>query len=204
MELIAQKLKDALTALYGEKLSAADFSLDKVAVTPAPENQSADYATNVAMQITKIVGEPPRTIAEQLKDRLDCADFQVEIAGPGFLNFTLSDRSLLDSLAHPAAPLDQTGKTIICEFSDPNPFKVLHVGHLYTSVVGDAIARLLENTGARVIRANFGGDVGLHVAKNLYIMLQQQDEMEKLTAPEVTSDARAEFMAHCYVEGTNA
>ena len=204
MELIAQKLKDALTALYGKKLSAADFNLDKVAVTPAPENQSADYATNVAMQITKIVGEPPRTIAEQLKDRLDCADFQVGIAGPGFLNFTLSDRSLLDSLAHPAAPLDQTGKTIICEFSDPNPFKVLHVGHLYTSVVGDAIARLLENTGARVIRANFGGDVGLHVAKNLYIMLQQQDEMEKLTAPEVTSDARAEFMAHCYVEGTNA
>ncbi|MBQ9180835.1 arginine--tRNA ligase, partial [Candidatus Saccharibacteria bacterium] len=88
---------------------------------------------------------------------------------------------------------EYSGQTIICEFSDPNPFKVLHVGHLYTSVVGDAISRLFEASGARVIRANFGGDVGLHVAKTMYI-LQQKD----------ISDLKIEDIARCYIEGTAA
>ena len=182
MELILQKLKAAVQQLFGEQLAAAQFDLEKIAVTPAPENQPADFASNVAMQINKIVGLPPREVATQIKRALEANSpaFTTNIAGPGFLNFTLSDASLIQALH---APVDQQSgqeKTIVCEFSDPNPFKVLHVGHLYTSVVGDAIARLQENTGARVIRANFGGDVGLHVAKNLYVMLQHQAEMEKL------------------------
>lgn len=206
MELILQKLKVAVQQLFGEQLSAAQFDLEKIAVTPAPENQAADFASNVAMQINKIVGLPPREVAAQIKEALDANSpaFTTAIAGPGFLNFTLSDASLIQALHAPVDQQSGRGKTIVCEFSDPNPFKVLHVGHLYTSVVGDAIARLQENTGARVIRANFGGDVGLHVAKNLYIMLQHQAEMEKLAAPGVSADERAAFMARCYVEGTAA
>ena len=215
MEFILQKLKAAVQQLFGEQLSAAQFDLEKIAVTPAPENQPADFASNVAMQINKIVGLPPREVALQIKEVLDTEPpttksatnspaFTTVIAGPGFLNFTLSDASLIQALHVPVDQQSGRGKTIVCEFSDPNPFKVLHVGHLYTSVVGDAIARLQENTGARVIRANFGGDVGLHVAKNLYIMLQHQAEMEKLAAPGVSADERAAFMARCYVEGTAA
>lgn len=230
MELILQKLKAAVQQLFGEQLAAAQFDPEKIAVTPAPENQAADFASNVAMQINKIVGLPPREVATQIKDALDAESaaitepvattakqdapttksaanspaFTTDIAGPGFLNFTLSDASLIQALHAPVDQQSGRGKTIVCEFSDPNPFKVLHVGHLYTSVVGDAIARLQENTGARVIRANFGGDVGLHVAKNLYIMLQHQAEMEKLAVPGVSADERAAFMARCYVEGTAA
>jgi arginyl-tRNA synthetase len=85
------------------------------------------------------------------------------------------------------------GKTVVCEFSDPNPFKVLHVGHLYTSVVGDAIARLYEYAGAKVVRANFGGDVGLHVAKTMYVLRQK-----------ALADLKIEDIAKCYVEGTVA
>jgi len=54
---------------------------------------------------------------------------------------------------------------VIVEYSDPNPFKPLHAGHLYTTLVGDTIARLVERAGAKTVRINYGGDVGLHVAK---------------------------------------
>ena len=89
---------------------------------------------------------------------------------------------------------------MICEFSDPNPFKILHVGHLYTSMVGDAISRLVEFAGGRVIRANFGGDVGLHVAKNLYALMKHTDKIKD----EMTADEKAELMSRTYVEGSSA
>ena len=88
---------------------------------------------------------------------------------------------------------EYSGKTVICEFSDPNPFKVLHVGHLYTSIVGDSISRLFEYAGAKVIRANFGGDVGLHVGKTIWAL--QKSGMEDFTIEDI---------AKKYVEGTNA
>lgn len=86
------------------------------------------------------------------------------------------------------------GKTVVTEFSDPNPFKVLHVGHLYTSIVGDSISRLLETAGAKVVRANFGGDVGLHVGKTIWALLHGDSDLP-LTI---------EYIAECYVRGTKA
>ena len=114
------------------------------------------------------------------------------------MNFKLSSRFLkekIDALRgdFKVSLENYSGKTVVCEFSDPNPFKVLHVGHLYTSIVGDAISRLFENAGAKVVRANFGGDVGLHVAKTMYILKQR--DFETLTIEEI---------ARCYVEGTAA
>jgi arginyl-tRNA synthetase len=86
-----------------------------------------------------------------------------------------------------------SGKTVICEFSDPNPFKVLHVGHLYTSIVGDSISRLVEFAGGKVVRANFGGDVGLHVAKTLWAVMRDKKDTNDIAE-----------IAKCYVEGTRA
>ncbi|MDO5451629.1 MAG: arginine--tRNA ligase, partial [Candidatus Saccharibacteria bacterium] len=124
----------------------------------------------------------------------------INISNPGFLNFTLSDNYLTDKIndlnknfRDSISSAEYQGQTVICEFSDPNPFKVLHVGHLYTSIVGDAISRLYEYAGAKVIRANFGGDVGLHVAKTMYA-LRQKDP----------ADLTIEDIAKCYVEGTAA
>lgn len=85
------------------------------------------------------------------------------------------------------------GKTVVTEFSDPNPFKVLHVGHLYTSIVGGSISRLLETAGAKVVRTNFGGDVGMHVAKTIWAIMH--DDEAELTI---------ERIAQCYVRGTQA
>ena len=124
----------------------------------------------------------------------------INISSPGFINFTLSDdylsnavKDLNENFARSISSNEFKGKTVVCEFSDPNPFKVLHVGHLYTSIVGDSISRLFEYVGAKVIRANFGGDVGLHVAKTMYILKQKN-----------LDDLTIEDIAKCYVEGTSA
>ncbi len=124
----------------------------------------------------------------------------LNITPPGFINFTLPDSYLASQISESAVDFEGSiasdkfaGKTVICEFSDPNPFKVLHVGHLYTSIVGDSISRLFEYAGAKVIRANFGGDVGLHVAKTMYALMQKD-----------TNNLKIEDIANCYIEGTAA
>ena len=167
-------------------------------VTPAPKNTGADFSSNVAMKLAGMLKQNPRQVAEQLAGKFD--DITVEIAGPGFLNFTLSDKYFAGKIDDLVRDFDgnvsngeYAGKTVICEFSDPNPFKVLHVGHLYTSIVGDSIARLFEYAGAKVVRANFGGDVGLHVGKTMWALLKSG-----------AKDFTIEDIAAKYVEGTQA
>src|SRR3981081_3252701 len=171
------------------------------------EERFGDYATNVALQLARKVGKNPREVAEALAEKLrqTLGDvvLNVSVADPGFLNLTLSDAALVDELGNEPAKILQD-KNIVAEYSDPNPFKVLHAGHLYTSVVGDNIANLLERVGATVHRVNFGGDVGLHVGKTMWAILQELsgENPEKLT--DIQAEQRAEWMSRCYVAGTNA
>lgn len=201
MEEVKQKLEAAILQVYGVKTD--------VVVTVAPEDTGADFASNVAMQLAKLVHKAPVAIAEELKDAF-LADakasgmaWRVEIAGPGFMNFISPDEYFYGKVADFAKGQEYLtkgsvwseydGKVVVCEFSDPNPFKVLHVGHLYTSMVGDSISRILEMAGAKVVRANFGGDVGLHVGKTIWALLQQ-----------LPSHLMIEEIAKAYVEGTRA
>ena len=192
MQDIKTKLKKVIQKQYNLK----NFDPD---VTSAPDNIDADYSSNAPLKLAKSLHKSPMSIAEELSEALK-ESIVLNITPPGFLNFTLSDDYLADSIDRLSQSFNKEitsheyeGKTVICEFSDPNPFKVLHVGHLYTSVVGDSISRLFEYAGAKVIRANFGGDVGLHVAKTMYIL--QQRPIDKL---------KIEDIAKCYVEGTAA
>jgi arginyl-tRNA synthetase len=196
------ELENAVTAAVKEL-----FGAEQAVELTRPEEKFGDYATNVALQLAKSVGKNPREVAEVLAEKLR-GDLQtrlseVTIAGPGFINLRLSDAALTEMLrAEPAKSLQ--GKTVVAEYSDPNPFKVLHAGHLYTSVVGDAIANLLEQAGASVHRVNFGGDVGLHVAKALWAILQELggEEPDKFT--DIPENERADWMARAYVAGTRA
>lgn len=174
-----------------------------------PEERFGDYATNVALQLAKSAGKPPRDVAAELaaalRERLGGRMQTVEIAGPGFINLKLTDETLLAAArgASTTKPQTYAGQTVVAEYSDPNPFKVLHVGHLYTSLVGDAIANLLAAAGAKVHRVNFGGDVGLHVAKSMWAIVKflGGEHPEKLT--EVDENARAEWLSARYVEGAS-
>lgn len=170
-----------------------------------PEDQFGDYTTNAALRLAAKLAKPPREIAERLSVRFSAIPDirKVEIAGPGFINFWLSDTALLKGLGLVPAKTYE-GQSVVVEYSDPNPFKVLHVGHLYTSVVGEAIARLFENGGAKVARVNFGGDVGLHAAKAMWAVIQELggEKPDKLDGVEASN--RAGWLAACYAKGNDA
>ena len=170
-----------------------------------PEAQFGDYATNVALQLAKQVGKNPREIGEKLAEQLrkDTRLARVEVAGPGFLNLTFTDEVLLAEVGQQPAQT-RVGQIVLVEYSDPNPFKPLHAGHLYTTLVGDTIARLIERAGANTVRLNFGGDVGLHVGRCMWGIVQWLggEKPEKLA--EISPERRPAWLGARYVEGNTA
>lgn len=171
------------------------------------DEQHGDFATNAAMQLSGKLGKNPREVAEQLvaKLREQQPEVMIEIAGPGFINLRMPDAVVWQGALHATElPTPLQGKTIVAEYSDPNPFKVLHAGHLYTTLVGDAVANILEAGGAKVARVNFGGDVGLHVAKAMWGIIQELggEYPEKLEG--IAEHDRATWISACYVKGNTA
>ena len=172
--VIRAAITDALTELG---LPEAIFTIEHPKIL-----DHGDYACNVAMVLGKQVGQAPRAIAEQLLAKLASQIEYVErmeIAGPGFLNFYLS-RDFFSAEAVRVLQLGDTwgendswaDKKVVVEYTDPNPFKEFHIGHLFTNAVGESIARLFMMNGADVKRVCYQGDVGLHVAHAIYGMLQ--------------------------------
>lgn len=178
----------------------------KVEVT-RPEPQFGDFATNAALQLAKPLGRNPREIAEEIAANLrDTGNYEkVEVAGPGFINITLSGSVLLALIREEPQALN-VGQNVVLEYSCPNAFKELHTGHLYQTIFGDILARLLLVSGATVHRTSFGGDVGLHVAKCLWGMRQELggEKPEKLA--DIPDDAfeRSRWISRCYVIGATA
>jgi arginyl-tRNA synthetase len=181
------------------------FGLDAAVELTRPDEQFGDYATNVALQLAKQVSKNPREVASVLRERLvSNGQLQsVEVAGPGFLNIMLAGQALAAAVqAEPAQSL--TGQKILVEYSDPNPFKPLHAGHLYTTLVGDTIARLVQNAGAETIRINYGGDVGLHVGKSMWAIIQALGGEDPDKLGEIAEADRPAWLGARYVEGNDA
>lgn len=198
-----EKLSKSIGSLVKEL-----FDIETEVILTRTEPKFGDYSTNIAMQLTKELGQKPQEIATKLVDKIARLEdlSSADIAGPGFINIRLKEQVVLDQLSG-ATDITQTlvGKTIVAEYSDPNPFKTLHAGHLYTSVVGDAIANLLELAGAKVYRVNYGGDVGLHVGKTMWSILKSLGgEFPGKLANYQTTQERTTWLASCYVEGTSA
>ncbi len=174
-ETIRHSITDALKSLG---IEAVDFVVDY----PTDKSAHADYFSNVAMAASKQAGQAPRVIAEQLLAALEGTIphvASIEVAGPGFLNFIVSREVFTDTLNtilqnEEAWGRNQSwkGKKVVVEYTDPNPFKEFHIGHLFTNAVGESIARLFMMNGADTKRVNYQGDVGLHVAHAIYGMQQ--------------------------------
>src|SRR3989344_1932517 len=132
-----------------------------------------DYSTNAAL-VAKV---DPNELAEKLK--IDGVE-KVEVVGK-FINFFLSREAIAKEVE--AAAREEgwgsnnlyKGKKIMVEYTDPNPFKEFHIGHLMSNAIGESIARVLESAGALVARANYQGDVGPHVAKAIWGKIQHPD-----------------------------
>ena len=191
-----------------ELLTTACEELFNVTIEPVltrPDEQFGDYATNVALQMAGKLERKPRDIAEEIKTYIESSNnyliAKVEVAGPGFLNITLSDGALWESLS--SAPQRLAGQKIVIETNNPNPFKDLHIGHAYNVIIANAIANILEAGGAEVHRVSYHGDVGLHVGKSMWAILKHIDnEPNKLA--EISEAERPGFMSRMYTEGSAA
>ncbi|MCX6727428.1 MAG: arginine--tRNA ligase [Candidatus Saccharibacteria bacterium] len=191
-----------------QKLISSLFDGDEVVELTRTEPEFGDFSTNIAMKMSKRLGQNPRTIAEKLIPEIQKIPGvkEVTVAGPGFINLRLNDDVIAAMLVSATStPQSLAGKVIVAEYSDPNPFKILHAGHLYTSVVGDAIANIMQDAGGEVHRVNFGGDVGLHVGKTMWAMIKTlgSDNPSTLNAFK-TVEQRTTLLADSYIAGTAA
>jgi arginyl-tRNA synthetase len=170
LHLIQDKFRAALTGLV------PDVEPYVAMVKPTQDAKHGDYQANCAMALAKALGKKPRDIAQDLVNRLALDDLlgRPEIAGPGFINLRLQSSWLAQQVQAIAnddrlgVARTQTPKTYVIDYSSPNVAKPLHVGHLRSTIIGDALTRLLRFLGHTVITDNHLGDWGTQFGILLY------------------------------------
>ena len=170
---------ETFQALLGRSLSRALEAAGLPAagdVVPATDARFGDYQTNAALVLAKRRGENPRKLAQQIIDHLDVAEWSATptIAGAGFINFTLLPQALAAKAAQLlqddrlGVPLAEKRRKIVVDFGSPNVAKPMHVGHIRSTVLGDALARIAKFLGHDVIRDNHIGDWGTQFGMVIY------------------------------------
>lgn len=163
------------------------FQLDtKADITKATRAEFGDYQANFAMKLAKKLHKKPRDIAAQALESLsNSQQFNLSIAGPGFLNIKLHDSLILNELEklhhddRMGVPIARHKKRIVVDYSNPNIAKEMHVGHLRSAVIGDSICRILSYLGHNVIRQNHIGDWGTQFGQ----LLEYQIELKANNQP---------------------
>lgn len=195
-EIIKNLINNAIKNL---QLESVPFNIEH------PEDlQNGDYSTNVSLVISKKAGKNPRELAVSIKNEIEndlpIEIKKIEVAGPGFINFYLSHRFFEQKIDHIIKQKEcwgrneiLKGKKVMVEYTQPNPFKPFHIGHLMGNSIGESISRIVEFSGAKTIRANYQGDVGPHVAKAIY-------GLKKFGLPDsnLSVAQQAEYIGSCY------
>lgn len=186
-----------ISALQAEGISSETLAESSFVVEHPADLAKGDYSTNVALVFSKMLKKNPVELANALVAHLQkmisadsegavsVSDIQkVEVAGPGFINFFLAptffDKQMKEVLGKGAeyGSLDVlAGKKYFVEYTQPNPFKDFHIGHLMNNIIGESLSRMLEKNGAEVRRATYHGDVGLHVAKAIFGLQSLKEEI---------------------------
>ena len=208
------EIKEKITQLISEVLrkKKIDFSTKDIVVEIPNDSSHGHYSTNIAMRLSSQLKKNPldtaRELIKDIKKDLDIS--KIEVAKPGFINFYVSNRYLLSEISKIANSKgeyphleNKKGRKIVIEYTDANPFKEFHIGHLYTNSVGESFARLQEAIGADVKRANYQGDVGLHVAKTLWGLEEKlkQDEISFEQIEKLSLSERVMYLGQAYVLG---
>ena len=190
--VLTERFQAAFAAAFGAEHADAD-----PIIRPS---QFADFQCNAAMGLAKRLGMKPRDIAARILEHVDLADVAEtpQIAGPGFLNITLLPEWIAQQTAQVAAD-ERLGmpsaepRTVVLDYSAPNVAKEMHVGHLRTTVVGDALARTLELLGHRVIRQNHIGDWGTPFGMLIEHLLEVGEDSPE--ADQLRTDPNAFYQA---------
>ena len=193
-----------IQALLSDKVSQALIAAGAPADCEPQVRQSAkvqfgDYQANGVMSVAKSLGKPPRQVAESVIANLDLTGIasKVEIAGPGFINIFLDPHFLAKNI-DAAVSSDRAGvntvapQTIVVDYSAPNVAKEMHVGHIRSTIIGDAAVRTLEFLGHKVIRANHVGDWGTQFGMLIaYLEKQQQENAGEMALSDLEEFYRA-------------
>jgi arginyl-tRNA synthetase len=156
LPVLASRLSAAAAVAFGTSYAEVDPEL-----RGATKPEFGHYQTNLALRLAKSLGSPPRQIAEQLVGAAELDDLcSLSIAGPGFVNLTLHSSVLAEAVNSLAGPLPARGELVVVDYSQPNVAKQMHVGHLRSTVIGDALCNVLAYVGYEVVRQNHVGDWG--------------------------------------------
>ncbi|MBU1032245.1 arginine--tRNA ligase [Patescibacteria group bacterium] len=182
------------------------YSADDIVIS-IPQNPTfGDYTTNIALQLAKQNSakdkQSPVEIASKIISNLGNLGYlsKAEVAGGGFINFFIKNKDLLrnakdlDLLGEPETP-----QKILIEYGHVNPLKEVHIGHLRTFILGESLARIFESLGHTVFRANYQGDIGLHIAKAIRGIKKLGLPTKKLDLEE-----KADFLGRAYAEGNRS
>lgn len=175
---LQQQLADALTAALPDA-GAADPLLRR--------SDRADFQANGILALAKKLKGNPRELADRVTGALPASDLikDIEVSGPGFLNVTLTDRAITETLAARAAdgdrlgiPVNEAAGTTVIDYAQPNVAKEMHVGHLRSAVIGDAMVQILEFTGESVVRRHHIGDWGTQFGMLIQYLIEHPDELD--------------------------
>ncbi|MGC6425944.1 MAG: arginine--tRNA ligase [Akkermansiaceae bacterium] len=182
---LTEKLLSALAALEVEVPDPA-----RVQVKPADDLRFGDYQSTIAMMLAKKIGKNPRDFASELKEKLEVGELaEVSIAGPGFLNFTLTPATwsaqARNQLADEKLGVSTTenSETIVIDFSAPNVAKPMHIGHIRSTIIGECLGRISRRLGHKVIKDNHIGDWGTQFGMVTWAWKQGVDEAALEKAP---------------------
>lgn len=205
-------MEDKIKKLTEDALENLNIQVSSISLEHPADSRRGDFSTNVALAIAKNVGTNPKELAGKIATQMSRLNLdkdieKIEVAGAGFINFYFSRKFFARNIEDILNKGYDVGKNrtlanqkIMVEYTDPNPFKPFHIGHLMTNSIGESISRILEHSGAQVSRANYQGDIGLHVAKAIYGLLKNEKFQDRSGSHTVESAN----IGRAYVFGSEA
>lgn len=196
-------IKDRITLKIKKAIQEKEANIE---ILPTTNPIFGDYTSNIALQLAKKLKKNPMEVANTLVNQIGKIEEieKIEVVKPGFINFWLSKKFLSETAAEAARnnfsfPSYHLGenKKLMIEYAQPNTHKLFHIGHLRNIITGESLARIFAAVGNKVIRVNYQGDVGLHIAKTLYSILKNLSMMDQLK----TIEEKIDFIGKMYVLG---
>ena len=200
--MIKQKILEDLRKVVKE----IGLETTDIVCTILKNPQFGDYSTNLALQLAKLKEDngkqSPIQIANKILEKFGKPDYleKAEVAGNGFINFFVKEKELVKN----ADGLDILKKSerpqkVLVEYGGVNPLKEIHIGHLRNFILGESLSRIFDALGNTVFRANYQGDIGLHIAKAIWGI-----KKAGLPTIELSHEQKAEFLGKAYADGTTA
>ncbi|GGY40651.1 arginine--tRNA ligase [Streptomyces tanashiensis] len=184
---VQQRLADGLSAALPDAASADPL---------LRRSDRADFQANGILALAKQLKGNPRELATKVVEAIPANDVlkEIEVSGPGFLNITVTDAAIIDTLAARAAdarlgvPFNESAGTTVIDYAQPNVAKEMHVGHLRSAVIGAAMVEILEFTGETVVRRHHIGDWGTQFGMLIQFLMEHPHELDHSSEAEVSGE----------------